>query len=152
MIDSELSFAQQIRHTADKNAFDDASRGRLMANVGGLRTSWHQLIMSSVNHVLLYRDVVWAHALSKSSAIATNLLRLKLLGALRVASAYCTVSDPAILVIAGVILERERQVIRDGQKGARKASSDAELRRHWIERGFLMFDDIRKGSRGGAVR
>ena len=114
MIDNKLSFGEQVRHTADKAAKAVAALGRLMPNIGGPLPCKRRLLMSSVQSVLLYGAEVWAHALEKR-AYRDRLSRVQRRGALRVASAYRTVSEPAVMVIAGVLpihhLARERQVI-----------------------------------------
>ncbi|XP_054272570.1 UDP-glycosyltransferase UGT5-like [Macrosteles quadrilineatus] len=95
-----------------------------MANVGGPRSSRRRLLMSSVQFVLLYGAEVWADALNKE-AYRMRLARVQRQAALRVASAYRTVSEPAVLVIAGVIpvklLAVERKAIyrRRGEDEAR---------------------------------
>jgi len=135
MIDCKMSFSEQIRRTADKASKGVASLGRLMANVGGPRSSKRRLIMSSVNSVLLYGAEVWAHALNKR-CYREQLLRVQRRGALRVASAYRTVSEPAVLVIAGVIpihlLARERQAIYRRRAEANRATVATEEREHTL--------------------
>jgi hypothetical protein len=70
--------------------------------------------MSSVQSVLLYGAEVWAHVLSKEK-YRRRLGSVQRRAALRVASAYRTVSEAAVLVIAGVIpialQAQERQAI-----------------------------------------
>ncbi|XP_046688647.1 uncharacterized protein LOC124374485 [Homalodisca vitripennis] len=93
-----------------------------MANVGGPRSSRRRLLMSAVQSVLLYGAEVEQ-------------------AALRVASAYRTVSEPAVLVIAGVIpvklLAEERKAIyqRKGEIGKERATSEERTRtyRQWQE-------------------
>lgn len=114
MIDTKLSFSEQIRVTARKAAAGVTALSRLMANVGGPSSSKRRLLMSAVQSVLLYGSEIWAVALNRDYN-RKQLLRVQRRGALRVASAYRTVSEPAVLVIAGVIpihlLARERRAI-----------------------------------------
>ncbi|XP_054288152.1 uncharacterized protein LOC129003849 [Macrosteles quadrilineatus] len=118
MVDNKLSWRDQIFRTADKAARSVAALSRLMANVGGPRSSRRRLLMSAVQSVLLYGSEVWADALNKE-AYRSRLARVQRQAALRVASAYRTVSEPAILVIAGVIpvklLAAERKAIYQRQ-------------------------------------
>ncbi|XP_054283423.1 uncharacterized protein LOC129000486 [Macrosteles quadrilineatus] len=71
-------------------------------------------LMSAVQSVLLYGAEIWAHVLERR-VFRDRLSRVQRRGALRVASAYRTVSEPAVMVIASVIpvfhLARERQAI-----------------------------------------
>lgn len=152
-IDRKVSFGEQIRRTAEKASQRVVSLGRLMSNVGGPRSSKRRLLMSSVQSVLLYGSEVWAHALGKK-CYRSRLASVQRAGALRVASAYRTVSEPAIMVIAGVVpvhlLARERQAIyrRMSEVGRDTAAAeerertfrdwqnswDAETRGRWTAR------------------
>lgn len=100
--DSRMSFWAQINHAVEKASRASWSLSRLMANVGGPTESKRKLLMSTVNAVLLYGSEVWAHTLNvkqKSKAM----LKVQRTAALRVASAYRTVSAAAVLVISSVI-------------------------------------------------
>lgn len=120
LVDCNLRFFDQIKATADKAARGVAALSWLMANVGGPKAAKRRLLMSSVQSVLLYGSEIWAHALAKEM-YRKRLGRVQRRAALRVASAYRTVSEPAVLVIAGVIpialLAQERQSVyrRKGQ-------------------------------------
>ncbi|XP_046687688.1 uncharacterized protein LOC124373356 [Homalodisca vitripennis] len=87
LVDNKLTWREQIFRTADKASKMVTHLSRLMANVGGPKPSRRRLLMSAVQ--------------SRQAA-------------LRVCSAYRTVSEPAVLVIAGVIpiklLAGERKV------------------------------------------
>ncbi|XP_054281151.1 uncharacterized protein LOC128998818 [Macrosteles quadrilineatus] len=104
-----------------------------MANVGGPRSSRRRLLMSAVQSVLLYSSEVWADALNKE-AYRLRLARVQRQAAVRVASAYRTVSEPAVLVIAGVIpvklLAAERKAIyqRQGYIGKDAARTEERSR------------------------
>ncbi|XP_054281266.1 uncharacterized protein LOC128998934 [Macrosteles quadrilineatus] len=118
MVDNKLSWRDQIFCTVDKAARSVASLSKFMANVGGPRSSRRRLLMSAVQSVLLYGSEMWADALNKE-AYRLRLARVQRQAALRVASAYRTVSKPAVLVIAGVIpvklLAAERKAIYQRQ-------------------------------------
>lgn len=113
-IDSKLNFGEQIRLAADKAAMSVATLSRLMANIGGPAASKRRLLMSTVQSILLYGAEVWADALRRHM-YRRRLVQVQRTAALRVASAYRTVSEPAVMVIAGVIpvtlLARERRAI-----------------------------------------
>ncbi|XP_054259233.1 uncharacterized protein LOC128983977 [Macrosteles quadrilineatus] len=133
MVDNKLSWRDQIFRTADKAARSVAALSRLMANVGGPRSSRRTLLMSAVQSVLLYGSEVWADALNKE-AYRLRLARVQRQAAFRVASAYRTVSEPAVLVIAGVIpvklLAAERKAIyqRQGYIGKDAARTEERSR------------------------
>lgn len=131
LMDCKLSFLPQILTTADKGAAGAASLSRLMANVGGPKAGRRRLLMSSVQSVLLYGSEIWAHVLSKEM-YRTRLGQVQRRAALRVASAYRTVSEPAVLVIAGVIpialLARERQAVFNRKDEGERRSVRVEER------------------------
>jgi len=138
MIDSKLSFWEQIKSSADKAARGVSSLSRLMTNTGGPRSSKRRLLMTSVQSVLLYGAEIWADSLSKKK-YRTRLAQVQRRAALRVASAYRTVSEPAVLVIAGVIpislLARERKAVylrkSEGDKEAIKVEERARTMQEW---------------------
>lgn len=113
MIDSKMTFFEQIKRTADKAAKGVMSLSRLMANIGGPRSSRRRLLMAAVQSVLLYGSEVWADSLNRKT-YRKKLGQIQKRSALRVASAYRTVSEPAVLVVAGVmpidLLAKERKI------------------------------------------
>lgn len=148
MVDSKLNFFEQIRETADRAARGVMALARLMANVGGPRSSRRRLLMSAVQSVLLYGAEIWAHALDKEM-YRIRLGRVQRLAALRVASAYRTVSEPAILVIAGVIpialLARERQAIFRRKAEANTETVKAEERARTLQKWQEEWDGEMRG-------
>ncbi|XP_030747880.1 uncharacterized protein LOC115876293 [Sitophilus oryzae] len=100
--------------TAGKAAKGVAALSRLMANTIGPKSSKRRLLMSTVQSVLLYGAEIWAVVLSKEK-YRKRLAQVQRQAALRVASSYRTVSEPAVLVIAGIapiaLLARERYAI-----------------------------------------
>ncbi|XP_018799939.1 PREDICTED: uncharacterized protein LOC108975699 [Bactrocera latifrons] len=85
---------------------------RLMANTGGPLASRRKLRMDTTQSVLLYGSEIWADTLNVENRRKV-LAEVQRTAALRVASAYRTVSEPAVLVISGVIpidlLAKERR-------------------------------------------
>lgn len=117
--DPRMNFRAQINHAASKAAKVTGMLSKLMANVGGPTQSKRKLLMETTNSILLYGCEVWGVALEKRYQRKT-LLSVQRTAALRVASAYRTVSVEAVLVISGVIpidlLVQERQKIWEGKK------------------------------------
>ena len=72
-----------------------------MPNIGGPREVKRRLVASVVHSRLLYATPVWAKAL-QSHAIQRRLFSAQRLVALRIVSAYRTVSTSAVLVLASV--------------------------------------------------
>lgn len=100
-LDSKLTFSNQIKYATTKAAQTTAKLSRLMANVGGPLQSKRKLLMEACNSILLYGSEIWAHTLTTKSR-AKTLLTVQRTAALRVTSAYRTVSASAVLIIAGM--------------------------------------------------
>lgn len=126
-LDTKLTFWPHIRRAAEKAAERVTSLSRLMANTRGPRPGKRRLLMTTAHSILLYGAEIWAGALKvkKYAKIMTNVQRQ---GALRIASAYRTVSEGAVLVVAGVIpidllaFERSRIYRRSAETGRQDAA------------------------------
>ena len=95
MIDARLSFRQQADHASCKAAAVRNVLSRLMPNIGGPKQRRRLLLSSVVTSVLTYGISIWADAL-KSQAARRKVIPVYRLSALRVASAYRTVSNDAV--------------------------------------------------------
>ena len=101
-LDNKVGFVEHIRQACEKATRVAATLSWLMVNVGGLKPSRRRLLISVVHSILLYGAEVWAENLvvyihrKKPGAVQRRC-------ALRVACSYRTVSDEAVLVIAGVM-------------------------------------------------
>ena len=110
-LDRRLSFGEHLRITSAEAIQCGANLARLMPNIGGPREA-KRLVANVVHSKLLYAAPVWAKAL-QNHAIQRKLFSAQRLVALRVVSAYRTVSTSAALVLASVppihLLAEERQ-------------------------------------------
>ena len=102
MIDARLNFKQQVEHAVTKASAVKTVLSRLMPNVGGPKQNGRALLASVVTSVITYGIAIWAGALQtqETRRKVTSVCRLS---ALRVASAYRTVSKGASAVIAGLL-------------------------------------------------
>lgn len=129
-IDQKLNFWEQIKNASDKASKTTTQLSRLMANVRGPSSSKRKLIMAVTHSILLYGSEIWADSLQQKK-YRKRMAAAQRRGALRIASAYRTVSEPAVLVIAGVIpidlLAEERKNVYDkkGHLGKKKAAEEA---------------------------
>jgi Reverse transcriptase (RNA-dependent DNA polymerase)/Endonuclease-reverse transcriptase len=118
-IDDKLRFVAHTEKAAAKAAKTAEGLARLMPNVGGLKTARRKLYNEVVHSVLLYGAPIWADAMQTEKA-RQNLARVQRRSALRVAAAYRTVSEDAVLVLAAVppidLLARERNATYGGAK------------------------------------
>ncbi|GBP70071.1 Retrovirus-related Pol polyprotein from type-1 retrotransposable element R1 [Eumeta japonica] len=111
-LDARLNFKQQVEHVCTKASAVRASLARLMPNVGGPKQSRRLLLSSVVTSVLTYGISIWADALETQDSWrkAGPIYRMS---ALRVASAFRTVSEEAVCVISGTlplrVLAKERR-------------------------------------------
>lgn len=101
-LDSKLTYSAQIRHASIKAAHTVAQLSRLMANIGGPMPCKRKLLMETCNSILLYGCEIWAETL-KVKQRAKELLAVQRRSALRITSAYRTVSQATVLVLAGMI-------------------------------------------------
>jgi hypothetical protein len=112
-LDTKLLFTPHLLYNTSKAALKMAQLSRLMANTSGPKASKRKVLMSVVTSILLYGSEIWAVAMEKDCH-RKRVLSVQRRGALRISSAYRTVSGPAVLVIAGVIpidlhaMERKR--------------------------------------------
>lgn len=100
-LDKNLSFVPHILRVANKAKRLVAALSRLMPNIGGPRSCKRRLLGSVVHSTILYAAPVRETALARKGArqLFSSLQRSV---ALRVASAYRTVSEEAALVLAGI--------------------------------------------------
>lgn len=124
MLDTKLTFWTHICKAADRAAKVVAQLSRLMANVGGPSPDKRKLLMRTAEAIMLYGAEVWAEAL-KLEKYRRRMEAVQRRGALRICSAYRTVSGSAAQIIAGVIPidlladERQRVYKRRGENAPR---------------------------------
>lgn len=107
-----LGFKKHIQTVVEKTVKTANALSKILPNVRGSKQRTRQLLASVVNSQLLYAAPVWESALEFNTN-KTLLQRPQRTIALRVASAYRTISTPAIFVIAEIIpvhlIARERK-------------------------------------------
>ncbi|XP_060517134.1 uncharacterized protein LOC132696366 [Cylas formicarius] len=103
MIDEKLSYREHLDSACQRASKTVSSLSRIMANTMGLRTKKRRVLFEVVHSVLLYGAEIWADIL-KQKTYRRKIAAVQRRGAVRVACAYRTVSEAAILVIAGATL------------------------------------------------
>uniref|UniRef100_A0A6M2DQW1 Putative 115 kDa protein in type-1 retrotransposable element n=1 Tax=Xenopsylla cheopis TaxID=163159 RepID=A0A6M2DQW1_XENCH len=101
-LDAKLTFREHLERACVKASKIVSSLSRIMANTIGPRTKKRRVLLEVVHSVLLYGAEIWAHTLRQKS-YRRKLATVQRRGALRVACAYRTVSEAAVLVIAGAL-------------------------------------------------
>lgn len=102
MLDGKLSFWNHICKAADKAAKVVSNLSRLMANIGGPTSNKRRLLIKTADAIMLYGAEIWAESL-RFQKYRQRMEAVQRRGALRICSAFRTVSAPAAQVIAGVI-------------------------------------------------
>ncbi|XP_015122577.1 uncharacterized protein LOC107045003 [Diachasma alloeum] len=114
MIDTRLSFKQQVEYVGAKASGVGTVLSWLMPYIGGPKQKRRTLLSSVVMSVLIYGISIWAHVLLIQYA-RRKVASVNRLSALGVASAFCRVSEDAVCVIAGMlpigILAEERRCL-----------------------------------------
>lgn len=101
ILDNRLSFKAHVKYACEKAAKTYTALSRMMANTGGPRSSRRLLLARVITSMLLYGAQIWAEALQTKENMRKmqSVLRLT---AIRVTSAFRTVSSDAVCVIAGM--------------------------------------------------
>ena len=129
-IDAKLTYWNHISQAGDKAAKSVAALSRLMPNVAGPRASKRRLLMEVAHSIMLYGAEVWAKALEMNK-YRRRLGSMQRRAELRVACAYRSVSEIAVLVVAGIVpielLAKERAVVYENRWENQKRPSGRAL-------------------------
>lgn len=142
MLVARLNFKQQVEHVTAKALTVVANLVRLMPNIGSPKQTKRLLLSSVVTSDLTYGLSIWTDALEiqESWRKACPVYRLS---ALRVASAFRTISEEAVCVISGTlplkVLAKERRDLYCAEELI------TEERQHSILRWQLEWDAAAKG-------
>lgn len=102
IIDTRLSFREHLQYIGSKAARTCTALSRVLPNTRGPKYLQRKLLTSVVRSIILYASPIWSGSLGYSSYV--NLISpVYRMAALRVCSAFRTVSDEAAFVIAGII-------------------------------------------------
>lgn len=101
-IDEKLTYREHISKTADKANNVVAKLSRTMLNTTGPRYAKRRLLLGVIHSIMLYGAEIWADQLAYEK-VRRKLATVQRRAALRVACAYRTVSEAAILVITKTV-------------------------------------------------
>ncbi|KAH8265682.1 hypothetical protein KR026_001189, partial [Drosophila bipectinata] len=107
MIDARLSFREHLDYIQGKAAATTRGLARILLNTRGPKQNRRRLLVSVASAQILYAAPIWAETMNTPSYMR-GVDAVYRLGAIRVASGFRTVSDDAILVIAGMVPLKER--------------------------------------------
>ena len=111
-LDNGMKYTEHIKNIAEKASTTAAALARLMPNIGGPKECKRRLLNSVIHSKILHAAEIWAEALVKVRT-RRRLASVQRRSALRVISAYRTVSEAAVLVLASTppidLLAQEKQ-------------------------------------------
>lgn len=99
VIDNRLSFKHHLHYVRDKAKSIYTALCRIMLNTRGSKYLGRKALAGVVKSVILYAAPIWAES-TRLKTYSGEISPVYRLAALRVCSAYRTVSDDAALVIA----------------------------------------------------
>lgn len=126
----KLSFGKHFQCATEKTTKTVSSLSRLMPNVGGPGQKKRQLLMSIAQSQLLYAAPIWASALVFDKNVK-EILKTQRKMAIRVSSAYCSVSTNTILVVS----ELQPLPIKVFERTAMRVTQKADSIEGRVERG-----------------
>lgn len=113
IIDQRLSFSAHADHVAAKAGKAAGNLARILPNISATKPRKRRLLAGVVHSILLYGAPVWSGRMSQYGL--SELAKCQRRIALRVASAYCTVSGDAAILIADIppidLLASERRAL-----------------------------------------
>lgn len=135
VIDDRLSFNSHVDYACEKTAKVINALSKIMSNSSGISSGKRRLLASVCTSILRYASPTWVKGL-KTNRNRSRLNKSYRLMAMRVVSAYRTISFEAVCVIAGMIpislvLEEDNECyVGRSARGVRKRAR-AETLRKW---------------------
>lgn len=148
-LDGSLCFKPHLKKAASKAQATVAALSRIMPNVNGPSEIKRRVLMSVIHSQLLYAAPVWADSIKRSCSAMMKVESVQRRGALRITSAYRTVSKGAVLVLARVppvdLLAVEREEIHRGKKEKTIGEAKWIARTSLLERWQKRWDEEKNG-------
>lgn len=131
-IDSKLNFTEHADTASSKASAACQKLSRIMPNISAATSRKRKLLGNVVHSLLLFGAPIWANRMSSSGK--AKMAKVQRKTALRVSSAYCTVSADAALVVASMppidILAKERLYMFSNKDdpGSTRTAKESTLR------------------------
>uniref|UniRef100_A0A6V7JIN6 Reverse transcriptase domain-containing protein n=1 Tax=Bracon brevicornis TaxID=1563983 RepID=A0A6V7JIN6_9HYME len=135
MLDSSLSYTRHVEQVTEKASRVALSLARLMPNIGGPRQDRRKLLASVMVSILTYGIAIWGEVLEMET-YRRKVAAVHRISALSVASAFRTISNDAVCVIANMMPIEVIAIVRKqlyAERGANPAERE-ELRRNVKQR------------------
>lgn len=114
LLDNRMSFARHLNTTAEKATKTAVMLARLMLNIKGPSECKRKLLSTVISAKMLYAAPIWEDAM-KVRGLTRKLNSMQRINAIRIVSAYRTVSESAVLVLASLppidLLAKERREV-----------------------------------------
>ena len=98
MLDTRLNFKAHVQYGTAKAARVANVLARLMSNIGGPRQPRRKLLASVVTPILKYEIAIWGEEALDIEKYRRKMVAVNRLSALRVSSAFRTVSDDTVCI------------------------------------------------------
>ena len=136
IFDRNMTKTEHIKQTVTRVNEVAAKLGRLMPNIGGPRSSKRRVLSGAINSVILYGAPVWSETMKKEK-YKNMLQQVQRKMALKVSSAYRTVSAEAAQVLPGLIpidlqvIERTRAYDTQTESKALRHQTMTDWQNRW---------------------
>lgn len=139
-LDQKMSFTRHAQAQAKKANKMIQNISRILPNISAAKQRKRLPLSNATHSLLLYGAPVWANRMSRQGW--TILSKVQRRAALRVASAYRTVSNDALLIVAGIppveLQAKHRKFLYDNKavtrKGATRETAHRDLLARWQEK------------------
>lgn len=146
-IDSKMNFTQHAKITATKAMIAVQKISRVLPNISLAKPRKRRIIASVTQSILLYGAPNWADSMSKKGK--TELVKVQRKTAIRIASAYSTISTEASQVLADLppidLLAKERRTIYLAKRTNIIPNIKIEARKKLTEEWQRRWDASKKG-------
>lgn len=148
-IDDDLSYRRHIQETTKKAEKSITAIGRILPNIMGPSYHKRRVLVGVAESIVMYGAPIWQSIL-KVKKYKEELLKLQRKGAVRVISAYRTISTEAALVIAGqvpwdILAEERGKIFVNGE--SKNNAIKAHARGLSLEAWQRRWDEHDKGRR-----
>lgn len=133
-LDTKLSFVEHVNQTIIKVEKTTTALANLMPNIGGPRASKRKILSSVAHSQVLYGAPIW-YKITQNQKTLQKLIKIQRKMALRICSAYRTVSAVGACVIAGIPpIDLQIQERRERYSGITSGVAKENLVSRWQEK------------------
>lgn len=139
---AHLSYCPHVRYVTEKAMRVSKKLSILLPNIGGPREARRRVMATAVQAIILYAAPIWGRTENQPMILRKMLIKAQRVMALRICSAYRTVSGQGAMVVAGLmplhiladertrLFQRNRPIDNDAKKAERQESM-GRWQREW---------------------